>query len=164
MIATVAFVLFFLSLGLGVVFIALGNGPRGARGRLHGRTRSGRKVSTLVIAVISLAFGIGVPAVVIAANTGSQSKRATGGVQLTAFQEHGRRVWAKNCATCHTLRAANSVGRVGPSLDTLRPPKALVLNAIALGRARGMGQMPRGLVDGQDAAAVADFVASTAGR
>jgi cytochrome c551 len=39
-----------------------------------------------------------------------------------------------------------------------------VLNAIKFGRARGQGQMPADLVDGQDAQAVAQFIASTAGH
>jgi mono/diheme cytochrome c family protein len=56
------------------------------------------------------------------------------------------------------------VGKVGPNLDQLRPPKALILDAIKNGRARGQGQMPAGLVDGQDAQDVADFVAKVAGR
>jgi mono/diheme cytochrome c family protein len=46
----------------------------------------------------------------------------------------------------------------------LHPPKGLILDAIAKGRARGQGQMPAGLVDGQDAQAVAAYVAAAAGR
>ena len=53
---------------------------------------------------------------------------------------------------------------MGPNLDQLRPPKALILDAIQKGRARGQGQMPAGLVDGQDAQDVAAFVAAVAGR
>ncbi|TML97807.1 MAG: cytochrome c [Actinobacteria bacterium] len=77
---------------------------------------------------------------------------------------HGRELFTKNCATCHTLRAVNAVGKVGPNLDQLRPPKELVLNAIEAGRARGNGQMPADLVAGQEAKDVAAFVAAVAGR
>ena len=70
----------------------------------------------------------------------------------------------KYCATCHTLKASNAVGKVGPNLDVLHPPKGLILDAIANGRARGQGQMPAGLVDGQDAQDVAAYVAAVAGR
>ncbi|HEY7621346.1 MAG TPA: cytochrome c, partial [Solirubrobacteraceae bacterium] len=76
----------------------------------------------------------------------------------------GRAVFAKYCATCHTLKASNAVGRVGPNLDNLHPNKALILDAIAKGRARGAGQMPVGLVNGADAQNVADYVSAVAGH
>jgi cytochrome c551 len=97
-------------------------------------------------------------------NGNDHAKRALGGVDLSASAERGRSTFAKYCATCHTLRGANAVGRVGPNLDALRPPKALVLDAIKKGRARGNGQMPAMLLQGQDATDVADFVAAVAGR
>lgn len=164
MIATLLFVLAFVLLGLTVVFLAMRSGPRQKAGRPGTPSRGNRRVVAIGVTLAALAFGIGVPAAVIAANSGSQSRQATGGVELTAFQQKGRRLYAGNCSTCHTLASANSVGRVGPNLDTIRPPKALVVNAIKLGRARGMGQMPVGLLDGRDAEAVSEFVAVTAGR
>ena len=91
-------------------------------------------------------------------------ERHTRGVDLTEAQVSGRATFAKYCATCHTLAASNAVGKVGPNLDNLHPPKALILDAIAKGRARGSGQMPAGLVAGQDAQDVADYVAAVAGR
>ena len=57
-------------------------------------------------------------------------------------------------------KASNAVGKVGPNLDALRPPKVLVIDAIKKGRAQGRGQMPAGLVDGQDAQDVAAYVAA----
>ena len=85
-------------------------------------------------------------------------------MELTASEEAGRAVFAKYCSTCHTLKASNAVGKVGPNLDVLHPPKGLILDAIANGRARGQGQMPAGLVDGEDAQDVAAYVAAVAGR
>ena len=76
----------------------------------------------------------------------------------------GAKVVRAQCAACHTLRGANAVGKVGPNLDQLRPTKALVLGAVALGRVRGAGTMPAQLVRGQDAQDVADFVSAVAGR
>ena len=61
-------------------------------------------------------------------------------------------------------RAANAVAQVGPNLDTLRPPKALVLDAIKNGRAKGNGQMAAGLYQGQDAEDVAAYVAKAVGQ
>jgi cytochrome c551 len=109
-------------------------------------------------------FGVGLPVVVLARNSGNRTQEATGGVQLTAAEASGRQIFAKNCATCHTLGAANAVGKVGPNLDQLRPPKALVVDAVTHGRARGVGQMPAGLVAGRDLQDVAAFVAAAAGR
>jgi cytochrome c551 len=109
-----------------------------------------------------LLLGILVPALVIA--SARDTKKAPGGVKLTAADERGREIFAERCATCHTLAAANAVGKVGPNLDQLHPPKALVLNAIQQGRARGQGQMPANLIDGQDAQEVSAFVAKVAGR
>jgi mono/diheme cytochrome c family protein len=90
--------------------------------------------------------------------------QASGGVRLTAAEQNGRVLFARNCANCHTLTAANAVGTVGPNLDNLRPPEALVKNAVTQGRAGGAGQMPQGLLSGQDLDDVATFVAVSAGR
>ena len=164
MIATAAFVLGFLLIGVTVVFLAFGGGAQGARQNLHRQSRGGSRVALTATVLITLAFGAGIPIAVIAANSDNQSKKAPGGVKLTAAQQSGRKVFAKNCSTCHTLAASNAVGKVGPNLDQLRPPAALTLNAIQMGRARGQGQMPAGLVDGRDAKNVANYVAATAGH
>ena len=52
----------------------------------------------------------------------------------------------------------------GPNLDQLKPPKALVLDAVLNGRQRGAGTMPAGLYTGQDAEDVASYVAAVAGK
>lgn len=161
-ITTTAFVLLFVGLGLAVLAFAFSGGGRGSATKRS--SPSSRRAGLAAVAVLMLAFGIGIPAVGIAVNSGSQSKAAPGGLNLTASQQDGRKLFARRCSTCHTLAASNSVGRVGPNLDQLRPPKALTLNAIAMGRARGAGQMPAGILDGQDAEDVASFIAVAAGR
>lgn len=165
-IAATAFILAFLLLGVTVLFFAFGGGARGAREQLHGgRSRGSRRAFSIGIAVIALLFGVAVPALVIAHNSDSQAKQATGGLDLTDTQQEGRKLFARNCATCHTLKAANAVGKVGPNLDQLKGLNAaLVVNAIQLGRARGMGQMPAALLTGEDVDKVASFVAASAGR
>jgi len=73
---------------------------------------------------------------------------------------------------CHTLEGAKAVGRIGPNLDvrvgddiaTAQGRRALVENAIAEGRARGLGQMPALLYQGREAQEVAEFVAAVAGH
>jgi mono/diheme cytochrome c family protein len=118
--------------------------------------------------LVVLVLGVLVPALVIA--SAKDSKTAPGGVKLTTSEERGRNIFAERCATCHTLAAAHAVGKVGPNLDQLvggldpKGQKAFILNAIQQGRAQGRGQMPAGLVDGQDAQDVAAFVAAVAGH
>jgi mono/diheme cytochrome c family protein len=161
MIAWLLFVLVFVALGLGVAFAAFRGGSR-KRGRHGPPSPASRRAVGAGVGVVIIAIGVAVPALVLAGN-GAKDK-GPGGVSLNSADLRGREIFAKQCATCHTLRGANAVGRVGPNLDDLRPPKALTLNAIAQGRARGQGQMPAGLVDGQDARDVASFVAKVAGR
>lgn len=163
MIAAVIFVLAFLVLGLGVIVFAF-SGRAGARSRRGAPTRTGRRFIAIMVTVVIIALGVAVPLAIGVVNGNDHAKNAPGGVDLNAAQAHGRAVFGKYCATCHTLKASNAVGKVGPNLDVLHPPKGLILDAIAKGRARGQGQMPAGLVDGQDAQDVAAYVAAVAGR
>src|SRR5437763_1684856 len=159
---------FWLVAGLAVFFVAFRGGgrrrraPGGARG---GETRASRRAVAISALAVWVIFGLGLPALVLATNGGDKkSDQAFGGVGLSSAQVHGRELFARNCATCHTLHAVNAVGKVGPNLDQLRPPAALVLNAVQTGRARGNGQMPADLVAGQDAKDDASFVATVAGH
>ena len=156
-----AFVITFLVVGLIVVAAAFSGGRRNVE-RPPGPSRRGRRAVAAIVGLLIVLLGVLVPALVIAA--AKSSDKAPGGIKLTAADERGREIFAQRCATCHTLRAANAVGKVGPNLDQLRPPKALILDAIKNGRARGQGQMPADLVDGQDAQEAAAFVAKVAGR
>jgi mono/diheme cytochrome c family protein len=158
-------------LGLGVFFVAMRGGPRGARQSLHTESRSGQRLVTLGV-VLLFVFGLAVPALVLAFNGDHKASVAVGGITLTPAQQKGRELFAKSCAVCHTLAATKSVGRVGPNLDvrvgvdiaTAAGRKALVLGAITEGRARGLGQMPALLYQGKEAEQVASFVAAVAGH
>jgi mono/diheme cytochrome c family protein len=101
---------------------------------------------------------------VIAGDKRKKDDAAANLYNLTAAEQHGRELFGERCRNCHTLKAANAVAQVGPNLDQLRPPKALVLNAIHNGRAKGNGQMAADLVEGQDAEDVASFVAKAVGQ
>lgn len=168
MIATVVVVVVFLGLGLSVLGLAMRSGRRG---KAKGPTRAGQRATLLSTGLVVLGLGVAVPVLLLVYNASSESKAATGGLKLTTAQESGRRLFARNCSTCHTLAAANAVGKVGPILDDIIPPisgkaqrVAFILDAVNNGRARGNGQMPRAIVDGNDAKDVADFVATVAGR
>jgi mono/diheme cytochrome c family protein len=164
MIAALVFVLAFVVLGLSVVFIAFSGGPRAAGRRRGSLSRGGRRAVLLGTIMVVLGLGIAVPLAVAVVNGNDHAKKAPGGVDLTEAEASGRSVFAQYCSTCHTLKASNAVGRVGPNLDALHPPKGLILDAIAKGRARGQGQMPADLVDGEEAQEVADYVVAVAGR
>ena len=111
------------------------------------------------------AFGLVVPALVLAFNGDAQGQRGLGGVHLNAEQQHGRELFSDSCDVCHTLAAAKAVGPhrartstcASARLSTAAGRKALVLNAILEGRARGLGQMPALLYQGKEAEDVADF-------
>src|SRR6266545_5906077 len=163
--AVIVFLAFWILLGTGLLFIAISGGPSGARERLHTQSRRGRKGAFLIFAVVLLAFGIAVP---IAASIGVRDNRddipSANISSLTSSQEHGRKIFSQYCRFCHTLKAANAVASVGPNLDDLKPTKALVLDAIHNGRARGNGAMAKDLVVGQDAQDVASFVSKAVGN
>jgi len=159
--AALAFVSFFVALGLGVVLVAMRGGPRGVRDTLERGRRRPMRASEFAVAGAIALFGLVVPAVVLTSN---QASAGPSGSTLTADQKHGRELFNSKCATCHTLADAHAVGRVGPDLDVLAPTEGLTLNAINQGRARGQGQMPAQLLDGDDAKDVAKYIAEVAGR
>src|SRR5436309_12553894 len=164
-------ILLWLLVGLGVFFVAIHRGPRGARRSLYTETTAGQRAVTLAILIV-FAFGLAVPAIVLAFNHDHKASVAVGGLRLNAEQQKGRELFARSCAVCHTLAAVKAVGRIGPDLDvrvgddiaTPAGRKALVLSAIAEGRARGLGQMPAQLYEGKEAEQVASFVSAVAGH
>jgi mono/diheme cytochrome c family protein len=160
--AVLAFVLAFLLLGAAVLVMAFMGGPKGQRRKPL--SRRGRRGATLVFVLAILLLGIAIPAAVIATDKNRDSIPEANVKELTPLQERGRELFSQRCKNCHTLAAANATARVGPNLDELRPPKALVLDAIAKGRANGNGNMAAGLFEGEDAEAVAQFVAVAVGN
>jgi cytochrome c553 len=141
----------------------------------------------LIFGAIVVAFGLGIPALVIDDNTtektggGGQTAVSTesgggdqapteaggeagggGGGNASALAE-GKQIFTQSCGTCHTLKDAGTNGNVGPVLDQLKPDKARVLNAIKTGGA-GSGAMPANIVTGKEAQAVATYVSTVAGK
>jgi mono/diheme cytochrome c family protein len=159
--ATAAFVLFWVILGLAVVLGAMRSGSRGPL--LDPRKRGARRTLYVLAGLAIAVFGIGIP-VLAGVLGGSNAKAGPSGIELTAQEERGRELFSQGCAQCHDLDASAAVGRVGPDLDVLRPPKDLVVNAIEQGRARGQGQMPSQLFEGEEAEDVAAYVERVAGR
>jgi mono/diheme cytochrome c family protein len=165
MLAAAAFLAFWVAVGLVLFFIALRGGPRGARATLQSQTRGGRRTATIVFAVFYVAIGVAVPVAILVTNGDSADARVGGTtITLTQQEQDGREIFGERCASCHTLAAARADGKVGPNLDKLMPPEGLVVDAVARGRQRGSGTMPAGIVQGEDVAAVAAFVAAVAGK
>lgn len=160
---TLVFVLTWVLLGLGLLFIAMSGGPSGAGERLMSTSRGGRRVALVLFVISMLVLGFVVPAAVVRADKEKDDIPEANVSDLTAAEKEGRELFARRCANCHTLEAANAIAQVGPNLDQLRPNKALVLDAIENGRSRGNGQMAGGLYTGQDAEDVAEFVAKAVG-
>jgi cytochrome c553 len=152
----------FVLAGLAVMFIAFSGGPGAAREAYL--TRGGR-IFTVAILLLYLALGVAVPAAVIASR--DEAKGGSNGLrtaELTAKEEEGKELFIQNCKSCHTLEAVQAHGVTGPNLDELSGiDKQRVLNAIERG-GTGSGRMPPGLLEGEDADAVATYVAEVAGR
>jgi len=64
-----------------------------------------------------------------------------------------------NCATCHTLKEANSNGNIGPNLNEIRPSVARVLSAVI----NGIGVMPayEGQLSAEEIKAIAIYVSES---
>jgi cytochrome c553 len=152
----------FLLLGTAVVFVAFSGGPAAAREAYL--TRGGRGFRIL-IPLLYIGLGIGVPAAVIASRG-----EAAGGVgplrnaSLGGNDERGKQLFRQTCASCHSLQAVNARGITGPNLDMIGAvTKQRVLSAIRIG-GTGDKRMPAGLLRGQDAQQVADYVSRVAGK
>ena len=71
----------------------------------------------------------------------------------------GKSLFVETCGGCHTLADAGTTGAVGPNLDDAKSDEAKVAGMIA----SGGGAMPPGLLEGEEADAVAAYVAGAAG-
>ena len=160
---TLVFVLAFILLGLGVLFVAMSGGPGGIGSVLHSQSRGSRRFATVAFVISLVVLGVAVPAAVIAATRDNTDIPHAGIQNLTPAEVRGRELFGQRCSLCHSLKASNAVAQVGPDLDQLAPNKALVLNTIHTGRSVGNGQMPAQLFTGQDADDVAAYVARVAG-
>jgi mono/diheme cytochrome c family protein len=165
------FAAFWVVLGLGVFLIG-NRSAGGARGSEPGWR--GRRALGVTLAVVYVAFGVVLPVVFLVGNRNSANGQV-GGSELTQAEKHGRELFGQHCGLCHTLAAANAVGKVGPNLDMLQPTEQLVLHTIAYGCLQnpppgsqeaclGEGTMPAGVVQGVDAEDVAKFVSKVAGQ
>ena len=112
----------------------------------------------------------------------SNGDAATGAQEVPAGLKEGQSLFQTNCGTCHTLYAAGTDGNFAPNLDELLAPngppegpnaaktiegtETLVRETVenGLDTATTPGRMPAGIVNKQQAATIAEFVAHTAGE
>jgi mono/diheme cytochrome c family protein len=115
--------------------------------------------------VIYVALGVAVPAAVIAER--GESEGGVGSLrteEASAQLENGKELFIATCKSCHNLDAVQARGVTGPDLDELGGvDRERVMNAIENG-GTGQGRMPAGLLEGEDAEAVAAYVARVAGQ
>ena len=76
--------------------------------------------------------------------------------------EDGEAIFSSNCASCHTLAAANASGTIGPNLDDAKPDEALVVDRVT----NGKDVMPsfKGKLTDAQIQTVAAFVSQNAGQ
>jgi hypothetical protein len=170
--AVFAFIAFWVVLALGLFYIAARRS--GARAGLEKQTRRANRLVSFVFVFLLIGFGIVIPAAVLIGNNHNASAQV-GGIKLTSDEKAGRELFGQHCRVCHTLAASNSVGKVGPNLDQLRPQASLILHTVNNGclpnapsgsaqQCLGDGVMPSGIVQGRQAQQVAEFVARVAGQ
>lgn len=169
------FIAFWVVLAL-VVFFVAGVGRRGRPEAGRPDYKARRAMGGLLI-IIYVGFGVAIPLLFVHGND-ANANRQVGGIPLNAAERTGREIFAFRCGFCHTLAAANVVGKVGPNLDNLNPHPTvqLILHTIENGCLQsppskdpqeaclGEGTMPAGIIQGQQANQVAAFVAAVAGR
>ena len=160
--ATLGIILLFLVVGSAVAFVAFSGGPGAAREAYLTR---GRTFFRIAIPVLYIGLGIAIPAVVIA---GREGKEGNTGALANNVPSHklqdGKNLFQATCATCHSLKAVNARGVTGPDLDNIgEVTEKRILDAIKNG-GTGQRKMPANLLQGENAEAVAAYVAHVAGR
>jgi mono/diheme cytochrome c family protein len=93
-------------------------------------------------------------------SSAASSAASTGGA-AGADVAAGKAAFTATCGGCHMLKDAGTTGNVGPDLDSLAP---LTAERVAHQIEVGGGPMPAKLLTGADAANVAAYVASVAGK
>lgn len=121
-----------------------------------------RKRSFVIFAVVAVGFGIAIPYWATTNKGGGASQEP-----VPAADEYARDLFVRNCGACHTLELAGTDGIVGPDLDELLGQGTPEANRqrVATAIENGVqGRMPAGILDGENAEAVADFVARATGQ
>ena len=104
----------------------------------------------------------GQDAVDVSAYVAAVSGQGGSATPPSALGTDGKTIFTAECASCHTLAAAQATGTIGPNIDQLKPTEARVKHQVEVGGS----VMPafKGKLTAAQIAAVAKFVASSAGK
>jgi mono/diheme cytochrome c family protein len=116
-----------------------------------------RKILAGAVTVLALS--------VTACGGGSSSSDggSSGGGATTTSADSGQKLFASlGCKSCHTLKAADARGQVGPNLDSLKPSEAAIAKQVT----DGGGGMPafKDQISGAEIQAIAKYVHDVAGQ
>lgn len=132
----------------------------------------------VIFGIFAAILAVVIPVFVFAGN----GESSAGGREIPSDLDKGKMLFQTNCGTCHSLYVAGTDGNFGPDLDLLLAPtgppsgdtaeatikgtKARVLSAVQNGvdSSTTSGRMPQGILTGQQADQVSEFVATVAGQ
>ncbi|MBO9532147.1 MAG: hypothetical protein J7513_04125 [Solirubrobacteraceae bacterium] len=155
----------FVALGfLWLALLAGGVVAYGTRPRARAEDEPWPRFVWLALATAVLSLLIAIPFATIHFSRGDRLHKSHTGVVLDDAQIRGRQIFSDFCKKCHTLSDARAASTIGPNFDALPPKFDVVIDAVTNGRARGNGQMPRGLTDAAGARDVAAYLTAVAGR
>jgi cytochrome c6 len=114
----------------------------------------------VLIPVIAILIGASFLTAYLVTRGDDSSKSTT--TTTTGGAANGKTLFTENCASCHTLAAADASGKVGPNLDEVKPPKPVVVKQVT----NGGGGMPAfgGRLSTAQIEAIADYFARVAGQ
>ena len=121
------------------------------------------KRTFVLFGIFAVAFGLLLPYWAIS----KEGEESASPEKVAASDEEAKELFQTNCGACHTLARGGTDGIVGPDLDDLlgggtpETNEQRVLTAIEDGIE---GRMPAGILQGEDAELVANFVARVAGQ
>ena len=91
------FVLAWVLLGLGLLFVAFSGGRAGAAHQVMSTSRGARRFAAVLFLLALLLLGFGIPAAVIAAVSNNDSIPQANVSDLTASEQHGRELFGLRC-------------------------------------------------------------------
>lgn len=120
------------------------------------RTASASLLMILAAALLAAGCGGGDSGSGDAGSGGDSGAESSGG----GGDVDAKSLFTSTCGGCHTLSDAGTSGSVGPNLDDVAPDAETVRTTID----EGQGAMPADLLEGEEADAVAEYVADVAGQ
>jgi mono/diheme cytochrome c family protein len=118
---------------------------------------SKRTATSFAVVVLFLAVGLPLWATTKDADTDSSP------AAVASSDEPAKIVFQQNCGPCHTLKKGGTDGVVGPNLDQ-SAAAASAESVLSFIEGGSQGRMPAGILQGDRAKEVAEFVAKYAGQ